>query len=417
MALRSAVADVREPRPPWKGKRVVLGVSGGIAAYKAVQVARDLTLLGALVDVVLTPAAAEFVRPLSFAGVTGRRPFQAPLGIGPDGAIHLDLARQADCVCVAPATADLLARAASGRAGDLLAAVLLGTRAPVLVAPAMNDAMYEHPQTQANVDRIEDVLGYVRVGPVEGPLAAGEGSGAGRMADPSAIVQAVGRALAPASPLAGAAALVTAGPTWEPLDPVRCLGNRSSGKMGYAVAAAAWRRGADVVLVSGPSGEAPPWGVEVIRVETAREMHDAVMERAASADAVVHAAAVADYRPKQVSAEKIKKSAAGDEMDVDLVANPDIAVESRKRMPPGSVSVGFALETSDVVANAEAKLARKGFDFVVANRAGREGEGFGADTNRAVVVEPGREPRALPLMSKDAVAEEIMDLVEAALER
>lgn len=395
----------------------MLGVSGGVAAYKSVQAARDLTLLGARVDVVLTPAAAEFVGPLSFAGVTGRAPFQAPLAVEAGGAVHLELARRADCVCVAPATADLLARAASGQAGDLLAAVLLAARAPVVVAPAMNDAMFEHPQTRANLDRLEDVFGYMRVGPVEGPLAAGEGSGRGRMAEPAAIVQAVGRALAPASLLERATALVTSGPTWEPLDPVRFLGNRSSGKMGCAVAAAAWRRGAGVVLVSGPSGEAAPWGVEVVRVETAQEMHDAVMEHADAADVVVHAAAVADYGPKEVRDEKIKKSVAGDEMEVEFAANPDIAVEAHRRMRPGAVSVGFALETSDVVAGAEEKLARKGFDFVIGNRAGREGEGAGSDANRAVVVAPGREPRALPLMSKDALAEEIMDLIEASLER
>ncbi len=408
-------SDAREPRPPWQGKRVVLGVSGGIAAYKSVQAARDLTVFGATVDVVLTPAATEFVAPLSFAGVTGREPCRSTFGIGADGALHMDLARKADCVCVAPATADLLARAASGQADDLLAAVLLATRAPVLVAPAMNDAMFAHPQTQANLSRLENVFGYRRVGPVAGRLAAGEGSGAGRMVEPSVVVQAVGRALAGDSALAGVHVLVTAGPTWEPLDPVRYFGNRSSGKMGYALAAAAWQRGAEVTLVSGPSGEEPPWGVELVRVETALEMREAVLDRAGGAAVAVHAAAVSDYRPRQVLSEKIRKSETGSGMDVPVVSNPDIATESRRRMPPGGVSVGFALETSDVVARAKAKLANKGFDFIVANRAGVEGEGFGADTNRAFIVEPDNAPRELPLMPKDALAGRIMELIEGRL--
>lgn len=395
----------------------MLGVSGSVSAYKSVQVARDLTLLGAAVDVILTPAAAEFVGPLSFAGVTGRMPMQSPFGVGAGGALHLDLAGRADCVCVAPATANLAARAAAGQAGDLLGAVLLGTRAPVVVAPAMNDAMFGHPQTQANLDRLEDAFGYARVGPVEGRLGAGEGSGAGRMAEPSAIVQAVGRALSPESPLAGARVLVTAGPTWEPWDPVRHLSSRSSGKMGYALASAAWRRRAGVELVSGPSSLPPPWGVETAPVETAREMLEAVTARAGSADVAVHAAAVSDYRPETVARDKIKKGGAGEPVRATLAANPDVALECRGLMRPGSVSVGFALETSDLAAGAQAKLEAKGFDLVVANRAGREGEGLGADANRAVFVEPGREPRELPLMSKDALAEEIMDWVAARLGR
>lgn len=411
----SSAFDGREARFPWQGRRVVLGVSGGIAAYKSVQAARDLTLLGADVDVVLTPAAVEFATPLSFAGVTGRTPCQGTFGIGADGALHLDLAREADCVCVAPATADLVARAAAGQADDLLAAVLLATRAPVVVAPAMNEAMFAHPQTQANLARLEDVFGYVRAGPVAGRLAAGEGSGAGRMVEPAVLVQAVGRALAGDSALEGVHVLVTAGPTWEPLDPVRYFGNRSSGKMGYALAAAAWQRGAEATLVSGPSSEEPPWGVELVRVETALEMREAVLSRAGDAKVVVHAAAVSDYRPANISSDKIKKDETGDEMEVPVVSNPDIAAEARRRMRPEGVSVGFALETSDVVTRATAKLASKGFDFIVANRAGVQGEGFGADTNRAFVVEPDRAARELPLMSKAALAGEIMGLIERRL--
>ncbi len=415
-ADRSPGADLRSPGPPWAGRKVVLGVCAGIAAYKAVQVARDLTLLGAAVDVVLTESARKFVAPLSFEGVTGRGPLTDIFAAG-GAALHISLARGADCVCIAPATADFIARAAAGRASDLLTTVLVATDAPVVIAPAMNDRMFAHPRTAANLALLEDGLGHHRVGPADGRLAAGEGSGPGRMAEPSDIVDAVGRAVGAGGPLSGARVLVTASGTREPVDAVRYLGNRSSGKMGYALARAAWLNGAEVTLVSGPSAVDPPCGVDLVGVETAWEMHEAVMDRVGTADVAIHAAAVADYRPRSPLPDKMKREAIGDETAIDLVANPDIAAESAGKMRAGSVAVGFALETDDLLARAERKLEAKGFDLIVANRAGEPGSGFEADTNRVTILARGEPPRELPVMAKFAVAWEILKVIEARLGR
>ena len=404
----------REPGPPWEGRTVVLGVCGGIAAYKAVQVARDLTLLGAAVDVVLTGSARRFVAPLSFDGVTGRGPL-VDLFAAREAALHISLGRGADCVCVAPATADFIARAASGRASDLLTTVLAAASAPVVVAPAMNDGMFAHPRTRRNLAHLEEVLGYGRVGPEEGRLAAGEGSGPGRMAEPGAITDAVGRALAGGGALAGKRVLVTAGGTREPVDAVRYLGNRSSGRMGAELARAAWLRGAEVTLVTGPAAVAAPWGAAVVRVETAREMREAVLGRVGGVDVAVHAAAVADYRPRSPRPGKLKRDEAGDAFALDLVRNPDIAAECAALMKPESVAVGFALETSDLVARATRKLAAKGFDLIVANPAGERDAGFETETNRVTIVSREAGPREVPLMSKFGAAWEIMEAVEDRL--
>jgi phosphopantothenoylcysteine decarboxylase / phosphopantothenate---cysteine ligase len=403
------------PRRPWQGRRVVLGVTGGIAAYKAVQVARDLTRLGAEVDVVLSHGATEFVRPLSFEGVTGREAY-TDLFSARGGALHIRLGTEADVVCVAPATADLLARAAEGRADDLLTTTLLATRAPVLLCPAMNDRMWSHAQVQRNARHCETALSYHLAGPAEGPLAVGEAEGAGRLLDPERIVEHVGRLLTPLSTLSGTTVLVTAGPTREALDPVRYLGNRSSGRMGYAIARAAWRRGARVVLVSGPTALDDPEGVEVARVETARELLEAVRARVAEAGVVIHAAAVADYRPQDPSDSKIKRTETGDALGVPLTANPDVASETRAGLRPGAVVVGFALETGDLVARARAKLEGKGFHLLVANDASEPGAGFDVDTNRVTLLAPGTEPEALPLLSKDEVAERLLDRVSGLLD-
>ena len=391
-----------------------MGVCGGIAAYKSVQLARDLTLLGAKVDVVLTGAARKFVAPLSFEGVTGRGALVDLFAVG-GAALHISLARDADCVCVAPATADFIARAASGRASDLLTTVIVASGAPVVVAPAMNDGMLAHPRTRANLAALEARPGYHRVGPATGLLAAGEGRGPGRMTDTWDIVDAVGRAMGSRRALSGARVLVTGGPTREPLDAVRYLGNRSSGKTGYALARAAWLRGAEVTLVTGPAAVPAPYGVEVVAVETACRMRDAVMDVIDDADAAIFAAAVADYRPRTASRGKVKRSETGDRWEMELKANPDIAAEAVARMKAGSVSVGFALEVSDLEARAEVKLAAKGFDMIVGNLAGQEGAGFEADTNRVTILGRGMPPRELPRMSKFAVAYEILDLVEARL--
>jgi phosphopantothenoylcysteine decarboxylase/phosphopantothenate--cysteine ligase len=411
------------PRRPWHGRRVLLGVTGSIAAYKAVQLARDLSRLGAQVDVILTDAAQRFVAPLSFEGVTGRRAL-TNLFSAEGAALHITLGREADVVCVAPATADFIARAAQGRADDLLCTTLLATRAPVVVCPAMNDGMFAHPQVQQNVAHLRDELGYVIAGPAEGALAVGEGrgegdgteeQGPGRMLEPSEIEEHVGRALGTEPRWAGRSVLVTAGPTREALDPVRYLGNRSSGRMGYALAQAAWRRGASVTLVSGPSSLPSPVGAEVVRVETAAEMHDAVAERIGAAEVSIFAAAVADYRPADARPQKVKREAAGESLAVALAANPDIAQATKGSRRPGSVSVGFALETSDLVANASRKLESKEFDLVVANDATEEGAGFDVPTNRVTILARGRPPEALPLLSKDDVAEEILDRVTPLL--
>ncbi len=394
------------PRAPWEGRRVVLGVTGGIAAYKVVQVARDLTRLGAAVDVVMTRAAREFVRPLSFEGVTGRAVYTDPFAA--DGAaVHIRLGREADVVCVAPATADVLARAADGRSDDLLATTLLATRAPVLLCPAMNDRMWAHPAVQDNARRCE-ALGYTLVGPDQGALAVGEADGPGRLVEPGEIVARVGRALGAAGPLAGRRVLVTAGPTREAVDPVRYLGNRSSGRMGYALAEAAWLAGADVTLVSGPSSLPAPVGVTTHRVETAREMLEAVREPVTRADVVIYAAAVADFRPSDPADAKMKRRELDGPPTVPLTANPDISVESRPLRKEGAVAVGFALETHDLLDHARAKLEEKGFDLLVANDAGDPEAGFEVETNRVTLLEPRAEPTALPVLTKERVADRIV---------
>ncbi len=388
---------------------------GGIAAYKSVQLARDLTLLGATVDVVLTESARRFVGPLSFEGVTGRGPLMDTFASG-GAAVHVSLGREADCFCVVPATADFIARAAAGRASDLLTTVLVATDAPVVVAPAMNDRMFAHPRTGANLRLLQEVLGYRRVGPVDGRLAAGEGSGPGRLADPIDIVDAVGRVLGGGS-LAGSKVLVTAGGTREPVDSVRYLGNRSSGKMGYALARVAWLRGADVTLVTGPTALAAPYGVDAVRVRTASEMHAAVLQRVSGVDVAIHAAAVADYRVRAPRRGKMKRIQIGDAPTLGLAANRDIAADASHRMKVGSVAVGFALETSDLVRNARAKLAAKNLDLIVANPADEPGAGFGSDTNHVILVSRNAKPRELPTMPKFAVAHEIVDAIERRLKQ
>lgn len=401
------VAPGAGPRRPWAGKHVVLGVTGGIAAYKAVQLARDLTRLGADVDVVMTRSARAFVGDVSFEGVTGR-PVRSEI-LEPGHALdHIRLARAADVVCVAPATADFMARASSGRSDDLLAAILLATRAPVLICPAMNDLMWSHSATRANAERLSR-FGYRLVGPAEGPLAYGEGSGPGRMEEPEVVVQHVGRALEDESRFRGRRMVITAGPTREAMDPVRFVSNRSSGRMGFALAAAAWRRGADVDLIAGPTVLAPPAGLRVHRVETAEEMKRAVQRHIADAAVLVMAAAVADFRPKDAASSKIKKATTPE--NIALEPAPDILKETAGDRPSGCLVVGFALETEDGEANARRKLESKGMDLIVLNQTGPE-SGFETDTNRVVLLDREGKAEALPLLSKDAVAERILDRIE-----
>jgi phosphopantothenoylcysteine decarboxylase / phosphopantothenate---cysteine ligase len=394
-------------RRPWAGRRVVLGVTGGIAAYKVVQLARDLTRLGSQVDVVLSRSARAFVGDISFEGVTGR-PVRSEV-LEPGRALdHIRLARDADVVCVAPATADFLARAAQGRADDLLAAILLATRAPVLIAPAMNDAMWTHPITRQNAARLSGI-GYRVVGPAEGALAYGEGSGPGRMEEPPVLLEHIGRALVGENRYTGRRVVVTAGPTREPLDPIRFLSNRSSARMGFALAAAAWRRGADVDLIAGPTLLEPPPGPRLHRVETGDQMKSAVRRFLADADLLIMAAAPADFRPRDPAPEKIKKEAAPDA--IPLEAAPDILLETIDDRPAGCVAVGFALETGNGEANARRKLEAKGLDLVVLNQTGPS-SGFDAETNEVTLLGRDGEAESLPVLPKDEVAERILDRLE-----
>ncbi|CAN5852729.1 bifunctional phosphopantothenoylcysteine decarboxylase/phosphopantothenate--cysteine ligase CoaBC [soil metagenome] len=397
---------------PYAGRRVLLGVSGGIASYKSAWLARLLVKAGAEVDVVLTRAAAEFIGAVTFEALTGR-----PVHVGlfePGRTLdHIKLARAASVVVLAPATADLMARAATGQANDLLTACLLAAECPVLVVPAMNDRMWAHAQTQANARHLVSI-GYTLLDPDDGPLAAGEGSGPGRMPEPEVIFAHVGRLLEPRSGLAGLDVLVTAGPTREPIDPVRFLSNHSSGKMGVAIASAAWRRGATVTLVAGPLSVPLPVGVAHVPVQSTTDMRDAVAARIGAADVVVMSAAPADYQPAQVAPGKLKKG--GTPRSLDLRETPDILVTTRAARKPGAVVVGFALETDDLLANGRRKLEGKGLDMVVLNAANEPDAGFGVDTNRVTFMRRDTpEPEQLPLLGKRMVADEILDRVEAML--
>jgi phosphopantothenoylcysteine decarboxylase / phosphopantothenate---cysteine ligase len=399
------------PTRPYASRRVLLGITGGIASYKSAWLARLLAKAGAEVDVVMTRAATEFVGPVTFEALTGR-PVHAGL-FDPGRALsHITLAREAAAIVVAPATADFLARAASGQADDLLSACLLAASCPVLLVPAMNDRMWAHPQTQRNVHHLTE-LGYRILPPDEGMLAAGEGSGPGRMPEPETIFAHVGRLLESTGALMGRRVVVSAGPTREPLDPVRFVSNHSTGKMGVALAAAAWRRGADVVLIAGPLSVSPPVGPHLLDVATTAEMAEAVRSALPNADLLIMAAAPADFAPAQVAPSKIKKSSRPPTLA--LAPTVDILASTRDVRRPGIVIVGFALETDDVMAHARAKLKEKALDLIVVNDATEPGAGFGVDTNRVTLLDrEGGEVR-LELMSKPAVADAILDRVEGLL--
>ncbi|MGI8510432.1 MAG: bifunctional phosphopantothenoylcysteine decarboxylase/phosphopantothenate--cysteine ligase CoaBC [Gemmatimonadaceae bacterium] len=393
-----------------RGRRVVLGVTGGIASYKSVWLARSLTQLGAEVDVVMTSGAREFVGQITFEAVTGRTVHTDIFQVG-DALAHIRIARAADCIVVAPATADFLARAVQGRADDLLAAILLAADCPVLLAPAMNDRMWAHEQTRRNAAHARDI-GYNVLEPATGPLAFGEGDGPGRLPDVETIVAHVERLLAAASPIRGKHVVVTAGATREPIDPVRFISNHSSGKMGVALAAAAWARGARVTLIAGSMEVAAPPEVDVVRIQSTGDMERALRAALVDADVLIMAAAPADFRPSDPADRKIKKAARPQMLA--LTDTNDILSATRGDRRAGLVAVGFALETDDLVANARGKLRAKGLEFVVANRAGAPGEGFGADTNRVTIVTEDAAEE-LPLMSKHDAADRILDRVETLL--
>ena len=393
--------------------RIALGVSGGIGAYKAVEVVRGLQKAGHDVTVVMTRSARRFVGELTFEAITRKRVIGSQWTPGLNADIeHIALATSSDLLLVVPATANVIAKFAHGLADDFLSSLYLATTAPVLLAPAMNTHMLAHPAVQANLQTL-GARGVQVVEPGEGYLACGW-VGKGRLAEPDAVVAAVGRVLGGAS-LAGRAVLVTAGPTFEDIDPVRFVGNRSSGRMGYAVAGEAARRGAAVVLVTGPTHLDPPAGVDVVRVRSAADMHRAVMERAAGADAVVMAAAVADYTPQTVAAQKVAKSDGG--WSLPLVRTTDILADLGRlpsRATGRPVLIGFAAETHDVVAHADAKRRRKGVDLIVANDVARADAGFEVDTNAVTfIADDGLE--TVPLMSKAEVAGRILDRLERLL--
>ncbi len=396
-----------------QGKRILLGVSGGIAAYKAAFLASRLTQAGALVDVIMTAGAERFVTPLTFQGVTGRPAHDDVFGSLPDGRIaHVNLAKGADLLVIAPLTAHTLARLAHGLADDLLTVTALACTAPLLLAPAMEEHMWQHPATQANLDLLRQRGAFI-VGPLSGHLASGA-SGVGRMAEPDDLLGAARYLLGRSGTLAGRRVVITAGGTHEALDPVRFIGNRSSGKMGVALAEAALDLGADVTLIHGPLAVSIPWGVQTLAVESAQQMCDAVLAQQASTDVLIGAAAVADFRPAAVAEQKIKKLPGGGGLTIELVRNPDIlAAVAAQRAVSGRprLTVGFAAETENLHANAQAKLAAKGLALIVANDVTASDAGFGVDTNRVTLLTPDSPPEALPLLSKAAVAAQIMQRV------
>ena len=386
------------------GKHVLLGESGGIAAYKSAELVRRLREQGAVVRVVMTQGAQAFITPLTLQALSGMPVHTELLDRGDEAAMgHIELARWADVMLVAPASADLLARLAHGRADDLLTAICLATEAPLAVAPAMNRAMWQNPATRENIACLER-RGIRRFGPAEGEQACGE-TGPGRMLEPEALVRQV-TGLFQTGALAGCHVLVTAGPTREPVDPVRYLSNRSSGKMGFAIAAAAAEAGARVTLVSGPVNLPTPAGIDRIDVETAAQMHAAVMQRVASADICIAAAAVADYRPAQAAGQKLKKSAAT--MSLELERNPDI-VAAVAALAGGPFTVGFAAETESTASNARGKLQAKSLDMRAANTVG-PGLGFDADDNELQVFWDAGS-RRLPRARKTRLARELIALV------
>ncbi len=387
-----------------KEKTVIIGVTGGIACYKAVELVRLLVKDSLAVQVIMTRAAMEFVTPLTFQTLSGKPVATESFNLTQESEIgHINLADSADLFVIAPATANVIGKIAAGIADDLLTTVLMATQAPVLIAPAMNIHMYENPILQENIRKLRRI-GYHFMEPAEGYLACGY-EGKGRLPEPEKILEEI-RSLLRKKDLLGERFLITAGPSREPLDPVRYISNRSSGKMGYALARAAVRRGAGVVLVSGPSAIEPPSAVRLIPVNTAAEMRRAVLEQFPECTAVIMAAAVADYRPVDASSKKLKRGKAP--LDIRLEPNPDILRELGRRKN-GKLLVGFAAETEELIANATRKLHEKNLDLIVANDVTQAGGGFDGDTNIATIVDRSGASDSLSLMTKDELADRIYD--------
>lgn len=394
------------------GKTIILGVTGSIAVYKAVGLASALTQAGARVEVIMTRAAMEFVMPLSFQAITQRPVVTEMFELDADNRVqHVTLGQAADLVLVAPASAHTIARLSWGLADDVLSCAVLSTAAPIIVAPAMESHMYSNAATRENLQRLR-ARGVTLVEPEYGRLASGA-LGKGRLAEEGAILAAVNLVLGARADLSGRKVIVTAGGTQEPIDPVRYISNRSSGKMGYALAEAARDRGAEVSLISAPTSIPCPAGVKLVSVETAEEMRAAVLADLPGSDALVMAAAVADYRVREPSGQKIKRTA--EELTIRLVKNPDILGEASSHPQRPKVVVGFAAESQDLVKNAQAKLVSRNLDLIVANDITASDSGFGADTNRVLLIGRRQEPLALPLMPKRQVADRVWDAVVALL--
>ncbi len=392
-------------------RSIVLGVTGSIAVYKACDLASKLTQAGAVVDVAMTPEAAKFVSPITFQSVTGRRAYHDMWDATSEIAeLHVALARRADLMVIVPATATTLSRLALGLADELVSLTAIATRAPILVAPAMDPQMWEHPATQGHVRTLQE-RGVAFVGPEEGRLASGH-TGTGRMSEVETIMGAVRALVGREGDLAGRKVVVSAGGTHEAIDPVRFVGNESSGKMGFAVAEAARDRGADVVLVTGPVALRDPYGVRVIRVKSAGQMRDAILPECAGASIMVMAAAVADYQPGEPVGQKIKREGS-EGMVLSLTRTPDILADVGR--PAGLIKVGFAAESQDLLENAARKLAAKDLDLIVANDITATDAGFAVDTNRVTILARSGEKEDLPLLTKYEVACRILDRAAALI--
>ncbi len=398
----------------FKDKTVVIGVSGGIAVYKTLDVISRLKKLGVNVNVIMTKSATEFVTPLSFQSLSQNYVvcdmFEDPKTWDVE---HISLAKRADVFLMAPATANVIGKMANGIADDMLTTTVMATKAKVLIAPAMNTNMYENPIVQRNINTLKE-LGYNFVEPESGRLACGD-IGKGKLATPETIVDEVVKLISTKQDLKGKSIIITAGPTMESIDPVRFISNRSSGKMGYAIASQAINRGADVTLISGPTNLTPPQNLKkLIRIESAKDMYDAVIENFDENEVIIKSAAVADYKPKDYSDKKIKKS--NDDLSIELDRNKDIAYEIGK-IKKDKILVGFAAETNDLIENAKGKVQKKNLDFIVANDLTKEGAGFGVDTNIVKIIDKQGNVTEYPKMKKEEVANVILDKITLLLKR
>ena len=397
---------------PLNNKTVILGITGGIAAYKVAGYIRPIKDLGCDVIPVMTQGAMHFITPLTVSALSGNKVKSCLLAEQDHEITHINLARKADLILIAPATANFIANAAMGMAPDLLSAILLATTAPVLICPAMNPSMYKHPSTQHNIELLKK-WGYHIIEPMSGSTACGE-AGAGRLAEWDTVKEALLKTVTPQD-LAGKKVLITAGPTREPIDPIRYISNRSSGKMGIAMARIAKRRGADVHLVTGPVSVPLPDGVSIYRIETAKDMLDTVLNILDDVDIIIMTAAVADFTPEHTSSSKIKKQAITGNKTLSLTKTGDILVEISKRKKTSQLIIGFCAETKKLEEYALEKLERKSLDLIVANNITRPGSGFDVDTNEVLLIDKDKNKESIPLSPKIQVAEKIWDKITTLL--